>query len=245
MNASLHDALRSACAEVNIVYRDVPADGRWYETDVDGDRRGRGDGRIKLFPDGEGGIVCNWKGETRPFFADDDPTLTEAERAERDHKRQAVIRQAREEEARRRAEAARKAAAIWQAAQPAPEDHSYLRRKGIKPHGARVGADGWLLIPMRDAAGRLWNLERIAPEKPADGGTDKKGLYQGKRTGCYFSIGSTKGAAALCIAEGFATGASIHQATGYPVAVAFNAGNLAAVAKALREKYPDMRLTRV
>ena len=96
MNASLHDALRSACAEVNIVYRDVPADGRWYETDVDGDHRGRGDGRIKLFPDGEGGIVCNWKGETRPFFADDDPTLTEAERAERDRKRQAVIRQARE-----------------------------------------------------------------------------------------------------------------------------------------------------
>lgn len=66
MNVSLHDALRAACAEVGIVYRDVPADGRWYETDVDGDRRGLGNARIKLFPDGAGGIVCNWKGESRP-----------------------------------------------------------------------------------------------------------------------------------------------------------------------------------
>ncbi|MBL0168493.1 MAG: toprim domain-containing protein, partial [Propionivibrio sp.] len=40
----------------------------------------------------------------------------------------------------------------------------------------------------------------------------------------------------------FATGASIHEATGYPVAVAFNAGNLEPVAKALRAKFPDLRL---
>ncbi len=79
---NLHDALRSACADVGILCRDVPADGRWYETDVEGDRRGRGDGRIKLFPDGEGGIVCNWKGETRPFFADDGRKPSDAERRE-------------------------------------------------------------------------------------------------------------------------------------------------------------------
>jgi hypothetical protein len=80
--ATLNDALRAACAEVGIVDRDVPADGRWHKTDIDGDPRGRGDGRIKLFPDGEGGIVWNWKGE---------------------------IRRGREEEARRHAGDARKA----------------------------------------------------------------------------------------------------------------------------------------
>jgi putative DNA primase/helicase len=70
----------------------------------------------------------------------------------------------------------------------------------------------------------------------------KRFLTGGRVTGCYFSIGNPKGAAALCIAEGFATGATIHEATGYPVAVAFNAGNLGAVAKTLRGKFPDLPL---
>ena len=43
------------------------------------------------------------------------------------------------------------------------------------------------------------------------------------------------GGRVVCVAEGFATGASIHGATGHPVAVAFHAGNLTAVhALALR-----------
>jgi phage/plasmid primase-like uncharacterized protein len=46
----------------------------------------------------------------------------------------------------------------------------------------------------------------------------------------------------LCVAEGFATGASIFEATGYAVAVAFDAGNLAAVTKALHKKHPDLRV---
>ena len=42
--------------------------------------------------------------------------------------------------------------------------------------------------------------------------------------------------------EGFATGASIHECTGHAVAVAFNAGNLEAVAVALRNKYPTLKI---
>jgi putative DNA primase/helicase len=42
---------------------------------------------------------------------------------------------------------------------------------------------------------------------------------------------------ALLLAEGYAT-ASLHEATGHPVAVAFDAGNLVHVAKALRALYP-------
>ena len=60
--------------------------------------------------------------------------------------------------------------------------------------------------------------------------------------GCYFAIGDPKGAAVLCIAEGFATGATIHEATRYPVAVAFNARNLDEVARALRVELPDVTL---
>jgi phage/plasmid primase-like uncharacterized protein len=88
---------------------------------------------------------------------------------------------------------------------------------------------------MRDG-GDIHSLQFIGP----DGG--KRFLTGGRVTGCYFSIGNPKGAAALCIAEGFATGATIHEATGYPVAVAFNAGNLGAVAKTLRGKFPALLL---
>ena len=242
MAVNLNDALRSACAQVGILYRDVPADGTFHRTDTDGDAHGKCDGTIKLFPDGEGGIVCNWKGEQQVFFVDDGRTLSESERHERDLRRAEAMRKAEAAKAGEQAEAASKAAAIWKAAKPAPVNHPYLVRKGIKSHGAKVQADGWLLIPMRDSASKLWNIERIAPEKPSDGSTDKKGLFHGKRTGCYCSIGTTKGAAALCIAEGFATGATIHEATGYPVAVAFNASNLEPVARALREKLPDLPL---
>jgi putative DNA primase/helicase len=51
-----------------------------------------------------------------------------------------------------------------------------------------------------------------------------------------------RGAQTLCIAEGWATGATIHEATGHPVAVAFFTENLEPVARALRERFPDLRL---
>jgi putative DNA primase/helicase len=46
----------------------------------------------------------------------------------------------------------------------------------------------------------------------------------------------------LLIAEGYATACSLHEATGFPVAAAMNAGNLLNVAKAWRAKYPRMRI---
>ena len=42
----------------------------------------------------------------------------------------------------------------------------------------------------------------------------------------------------ILIAEGYATAASLHQATGHPVAVAFDAGSLAPVSAALRKLIP-------
>ena len=64
----------------------------------------------------------------------------------------------------------------------------------------------------------------------------------GRVSGCYFSIGSIQDAKVLCIAEGFSTGATVHEATDYPIAVAFNVGNLLAVATTMREKFPELTL---
>lgn len=112
----------------------------------------------------------------------------------------------------------------------------YLARKGVQAYGVRFAPDGCVLVPLRDAAGDLWNLQRIAPERPADG-TDKLFLKGGRKLGLWHWCGDPAGAGVLLIAEGYATAASVHQATGRPVAVAFDAGNLAHVAKALRQQH--------
>jgi uncharacterized protein (DUF927 family) len=142
-------------------------------------------------------------------------------------------RERKAEDAKRKAEAREKAGLIWAEAVPCTE-HPYLTRKHIGANGARL-YKGMLVIPMR-AGNVIHSLQFIG----ADG--EKRFLTGGRVSGCYCSIGSLKDAVALCIAEGFATGATIHEATGYPVAVAFNAGNLGAVAKGMRDKFPGLTL---
>lgn len=153
--------------------------------------------------------------------------------------------------------AAEIAAAIWVAASPIDDAaaHGYLVKKGTQPHGAKlIDTDAarahcgrlspmlsgpLLVIPMRNAAGELRSLQFIT-----DDGT-KRPLTGGEKQGCHYLIDKPDSAATksiLIVCEGFATGASIHEATGQPVAVAFDSGNLEAVAKSLRKLYPDAAL---
>jgi putative DNA primase/helicase len=191
------------------------------------------------------GIFGNWRdGTYEKWRADIGRKLTpEEEKAHR--ARTTAMRKAREQAERQGHEqAAAKAEELWTTAKPvtAITDHGYLARKQAAVYqNVRIGADGWLLVPMRDTDGKLWNLEHIAPEKPATG-PDKKGLWQGRRKGLHFTIGVPKYATTLLVAEGFATGNSLYQATAVPTVVAFNAGNLLPVATAIRARYPDHTL---
>jgi putative DNA primase/helicase len=133
--------------------------------------------------------------------------------------------------------AASEAALMWQAASEAGAS-DYLTRKGVKPYGVRFAPDGWVLVPLRDTAGRLWNLQRIAPTRPAGGGTDKLFLKGGRKSMLWHWCGDPTGAAALLVAEGYATAASLHECTGRPCAMAFDAGNLMHVAKAVHQAHP-------
>lgn len=68
----------------------------------------------------------------------------------------------------------------------------------------------------------------------------KRFLKGGRVRSCYF--GMCVPAGALFIVEGYATGATVHEATGHAVAVAFDAGNLPNVATGLRATYPDLSI---
>jgi len=236
------EAFRNAIVMAGLTAPDaIEADGKLHRFSSNG-KHGDDAGWYVLHGDAmAAGIFGDWRTGLSEFWKPDTGRkLTQQEAAAHRAKLDALRRERDAAEQLGHEQAATIAAAIWQAAQPATADHGYLLRKGIQPHGTKVGSDGRLLVPMRDTAGKLWNLERITPEKPTDDSADKKGLYLGRRTGCYYAIARPQGAAVLCIAEGFATGASIHEATGLPVAIAFNAGNLEPVAKALRKKFPAL-----
>jgi len=213
----------------------IEADGKLHRFPTNG-KRGDDAGWYALHGDGiPAGVFGDWRnGFSQTWRADIGRKLTPAEDAAHRAKAEAMQRERDAEEKRKHAEAAIKAEAIWKSAKPAPADHAYLLKKSIPASGAKLHGDA-LVIPMRDGSD-IHSLQFIAQ----DG--DKRFLTGGRVTGCYFSIGNPNGAAALCIAEGFATGATIHAATGYPVAVAFNAGNLGPVTKAMRNKFPDLPL---
>lgn len=233
MIEQFREAIRSAGLEPPDV---IEADGKLRRFASNGNR-GDNAGWYVLHGDGiPAGSFGDWRtGVSESWRADIGRTLTPAEDRAHRAKVEAMRHEREAEEVRRKADAASKAAAIWQAAEPALDDHPYLARKRVKAHGARLH-DGALVIPMRDVGGLLHSLQFIGPDGV------KRFLTGGRVAGCYCSIGNPKGAAALCIAEGFATGATIYEATGYPVAVAFNTGNLEPVARALRIKFPDLQL---
>lgn len=177
------------------------------------------------------GVFGCWRaGFSETWCAKQSDTMTDSEReAHRLHIK--AMRAAREaDKAQQQQQAAQQAARRWYAATPATA-HPYLTRKGVKPHGTRCVGEA-LLIPMRDAAGVLHSLQVI----DSDGG--KRFLFGGQVAGCYFGMGKPHGVLIVC--EGFATGASIREATWHAVAVAFNAGNLLAVAQAMRAKFPAL-----
>ena len=85
---------------------------------------------------------------------------------------------------------------------------------------------GSILIPLRDCFGEFKNFQIIFND-----GKNKRFLTNGRKSGLYHVLGELGNEAALVFCEGYATGASVHMATGWPVVVCFDAGNLPTVAE--------------
>ncbi len=213
----------------------IIADGKLHRCHIEGDKPGTMNGWYVLYGDGiPGGAFGCWKrGISETWCAKPDKELTRAQR-EQNRRRMIEAYKVREvEETERRRAARNKALLIWKSSPPAPDSHLYLMKKGVKNHGLRLHK-GLLVIPMCDSGGNLHSLQFI------DGAGNKRFLSGGRKKGCYFLIGSP--VESFCLAEGYATAASIYESTGLPVAVAFDAGNLMVVAQALRAKFPAIKI---
>ena len=213
---------------------------------------GRPAGHFINFRDGDGKAV-KWVASGHRV----DPQLRSVMAKEIEAKREA---RARETAAKQNA-AARGAAARWNAASPVrdAEDHPYLAAKGVGGYAVRVDRhSGHLLVPLRDEAAMIASLQSIG-RNPQDRGFDKRFTADGRKQGRFHLIhrhGLPQGifgfndpydvegglrqlgmaAHVIFIAEGYATAASVHEATGRPVVVAFDAHNLKPVAELFRRE---------
>ena len=213
------------------------ADGKIHRFQGEGDKRGSLNSWYQLHLDGfcSAGSFGNWRlGVSEKWRSGGDGRiLTEAERGQLSAAI-AAGKAERELEREQAQEAAALAAADrWERAPPAPPDHPYLAAKKVRPHDLRL-CGRVLLVPLHDFDRKLWNIQTISQDgaKLFSKGGRVKGLFS--------PIGSGRVVERVIIAEGWATGATLHEETGWPVLVALNADNLAKVAAEARKRRPDL-----
>ncbi|PLY01748.1 MAG: hypothetical protein C0622_06605 [Desulfuromonas sp.] len=226
-------------AGIDPAHAPLIADGKLRRFRLPEDSRQSRNGFITLFDNGDGthgASFGNWKTGVKESWFSGRPhrELTREERREYARKMAEARAKQEEEQRKHHAAAADKARRLWQRAQPAAPDHPYLTRKQVQVHGVKQLGQS-LAVPVRNSAGELTGLQFIEP----DGG---KRFLSGTAAGGAFHLIGPEPADALLIAEGYATAATLHEATGHPCAVAFFAGNLKPVALALRQQYPKVHI---
>lgn len=209
-------------------------DGKLHRFASNGDRDDDA-GWYVLFADGipAGSFGCWRAGLMQKWCAKSDVTMSPTERVAH-RRRVAELQRIRQEEEKQAHEvAAQRAQTIWDGATPAPADHPYLQCKGIQPHGVRVDDGHQLIVPVviGDA---IRSLQFISPDPTVP----KKFLYGGASKDGYFFLGEQQDDQPVLVCEGFATAASLHEATGALTVVAFSAGNVGSVAAQARQQFP-------
>ncbi len=245
---------RDAMAVAGIITSDpIIPDGALHRVHVEGQRHGTKNGAYVLHGDSNpagwwldfvSGVSGTWAAHGQ-FRMDEE---TRRQIAEARAQRQA-------EQLEKHKAAALRASELWGLATPCYA-HPYLDRKGVGAHGLRVadwkkwvgGPSNWkaitipgaLLIPLRDTAGAIWNLQAIFPEVHPALGRDKDFLAGARKSGLFHEIGTTTPTILVC--EGYATGATAHEMTGHQTFVAFDAGNLKPVAMMVRKRFPGAEI---
>ncbi len=184
----------------------------WYICDVD----------HGAFGNWKTGVVLKWSERGK---------LTDQERRDLNQKIRQQREARRKEREQRQQAAAADAVKLWQHAIPVLS-HPYLQRKQVQAHGIRQSGDA-LIIPMYRDHG-LRSVQRIYPDGR------KRFLKYGKINATYYPMGHID--CRLWIAEGFATAASVFEASGAATACAFSGGNMAKVANAFCKQYPDLEI---
>ena len=247
MSAHIIQEFTQAMQAVGLVLdkRGLIDDGKAHPCQCAHDKGSKKSGRYYLHSDGiaNGAFGCYHEAEnglTHKWQSEHTPKLSEEERKAYAQKMAQAEAERAQQTANDQAQAKAAVQAIWSKAKEATTDNAYAIRKGIHPMGCKAFGDtDTLIVPIYDGRPSIETLCN-AQFIQADG--TKRFKTGGKKKGCYTAIGNPESRVAV-LCEGFATGASIAQATDYYVLVAFDAGNLLPVAERIKAALPaDWRL---
>lgn len=214
--------------------------GKIIRVQVEGDKHGEHSGAYIGYSDGRpAGVIQNFKAGTKDkWIAQGEwksytPEQEQAQRAKMEQNRIDRAKERQEEQET----VSIKVTNAWKISKEAIS-HPYLTEKGVEAHGLKLDTRGNLLMPLQDVSGKIWTAQHI-------GMNGFKGFEEGgKKEGNFFIIGaeSVSDITTVVLCEGFATGATIHEAINAPVIVAVDAGNLINVAKAIKEGFPEKEI---
>lgn len=214
----------------------IVADGKLHRFTIPGDKPKSNNGFYVLHADEPpaGQFGCWKRGITQNWCGKEYKSLTPEEKARYAANMEAARKAREQEQAQIQAECRKWCAEMWGKCRDATNDHPYLKRKGVNTYGLKLLKET-LLVSVKDMAGALHGIQFIQADgsKRFKSGTDKAGHF--------YAIGAMKNNTAV-ICEGYATGASIHQATGHLTFIAFDSGNLLSVSKVVRRQYPKARI---
>ncbi|MBL6236133.1 DNA primase [Escherichia coli] len=222
-----------------VLEKDPEMDGEIHRVPTRDDRRGSQSGAYKAYLDGR---PSGWYRDYRS--ADNSPTTWTFSRAEnidplaRLHLK-ASAQQNRDEKERKLQQQYNKQAGYARSylnGLPQATAHEYLTRKGIRAApGVRLNNKNELVIPFSNGRGEIRSYQRI----PVTGGKDARILKGSEKSGNWFAFGTPENGRPLLFAEGYATAASLHEATGLPVLMTIDADNMINVAKNARKIWTD------
>lgn len=205
----------------------IEPDDRIYRCRVEGDGKRESSASIRLLI--KGPFIMGWfrnhrTGESVPLSESLSGDITNIQRKE-------ILSELKNLHIQEKSEAEARAKQIWQSA-ALTGNNAYLERKRIQNFSCRFQG-GALIVPVTKDGKNIVSLQFILP----DG--EKRFLKGGEKRGNFCLIGNRPpvgGRAILC--EGYATGVTLHMATGLPVIVAFDSGNLAPAIRQAQSLWP-------
>ncbi|OVG08185.1 DUF5710 domain-containing protein [Klebsiella pneumoniae] len=230
--------------EAGFILEGLPVmDGKWHRAKVEEDKKGKshreGGGAYKGFTDGHpAGIFVNYHRSSEKEVSRWRAQGGETDPLTRLHIR-AATRQAQDDSERVRQQAytekARAASQLYDKLAPATDSHPYLLRKGVSADPAlRVTRNNRLVVPFYNQDGEFQTLQYIA------GDGEKKLYFEAPKAGNFFITGGMPvNGQPILYAEGYATARSLNAATGFPVVMAIDAGNMRTIAEGFGQRFPD------
>lgn len=213
----------------------IAADGKLHRFKAEGDHEKNSWYVLHADHPAAGSFGCWKRGFTEIWCERSAKSMSDAEWSGVRQRWQEADKERQRAETERHTKARKTAAWILSRSTPADRAHHYLIRKGVKIFSDLHEYRGALVVPLRDVDGILHSLQFVG----ADG--TKRFLASGRITGCFFIV-ADKPDGPLVMVEGYATGASVHEATGFATICCMNCGNLKAVADALRDRWPDREI---